>query len=69
MNNTELDLNCTKCSVAYKKPLEWAKWVDNIFYKMSLSYCDKCRKDRELAALEALPKVLNALANGTIQTN
>lgn len=34
----------------------------NIFYKWYLSFCDKCRREKELEALERLPVILESLS-------
>ena len=58
---------CIVCGVKYEKPLDFKTWNDkhpNVFFKWSMQYCDTHRKERELKALENLPAVLEALANG-----
>jgi hypothetical protein len=33
----------------------------NVFYKWSLAFCDKCRREKERESLNTLPDVLRAL--------
>jgi hypothetical protein len=32
-----------------------------VFFKWSLAFCDKCRREKEIESLKALPDVLRAL--------
>lgn len=59
-----INLTCEKCGIKYEKPETFKKYNDetpNIFFKWSLSFCDKCRKEKELEALKHLPKILPKL--------
>lgn len=60
-----LKLTCQKCTSDYEKPADFKKWKEetrnNIFFKWSLEFCDKCRKEREREALRALPNVVKVL--------
>jgi hypothetical protein len=61
-----LKLKCKKCGVDYDKPDEYDKWSKeskNVFFRWSISYCDDCRKEKEINALKELPKVIEAIAN------
>ncbi len=61
-----LKLKCEICGSEYKKPKDFKKWNDqkeNIFFKWSLKYCDKCRRKKELESLKKLPGIINALFN------
>ena len=56
-----LKLECQSCGVAYEKPQYyevWDKEYPNVFFRWSLSYCDKCRKEKEIQALKYLPQVI-----------
>jgi len=56
---------CEKCGVDYEKPATFKKWNEertNVFFRWSLAFCDKCRREKEREALKALPNVLSALA-------
>ena len=55
---------CEVCGVEYEKPLDHKRWNEkypNVFFKWSLKYCDRHRKEKEIAALESLPNALEAL--------
>ena len=59
-----IKLECKKCGVAYEKPTDFKKWNDerpSIFFKWSLAFCDKCRRWKQIKALEKLPEVIKAL--------
>jgi len=65
-----LKLKCQTCSADYEKPEDYEKWNKentNVFFKWSLAYCDKCRKEKEIEALKELPKVLEALSKNNNQ--
>ena len=60
-----LKLKCQTCGTNYEKPEDYEKWNKentNVFFKWSLAYCDKCRKEKEIQALKNLPKVMKALS-------
>lgn len=62
-----LKLECQACGAAYEKPESYSKWNTkrpNVFFKWSLMYCDKCRREKEAEALKGLPKVIEALSKG-----
>jgi len=55
---------CEKCGIDYEKPANFKKWNEentNVFFRWSLTYCDKCRREKERESLKALPNVLNML--------
>ena len=62
-----IDLKCEECGCAYEKPYVFKEHLlankRNVFFKWSLTFCDKCRRKKEVSALKALPDVLNAIAN------
>lgn len=66
--NESLKLKCEKCGCDYEKPSVYAEYLSkvngslNIFYKWYLSFCDKCRREKELEALERLPVILESLS-------
>ena len=60
-----LKLECQTCGTAYEKPIDYEKWNKehpNVFFRWSLTYCDKCRREKEIKALKDLPKVIEALS-------
>ena len=60
-----IELKCRKCSINYERPLSHVKYYKKnkqVFFKWSLEFCDKCRKEREEEALQRLPDVLKALS-------
>ena len=60
-----IKLKCEKCGIDYEKPANFKKWNDentNVFYRWSLAFCDKCRKEKEVNALKRLPEILKALS-------
>ena len=60
-----IKLECEKCGVYYEKPADFKKWNDerpNVFFKWSLTFCDTCRRKREIEGLKRLPEVIKALA-------
>lgn len=60
-----INCKCEKCGVDYEKPATFKKWNEentNVFFRWSLEFCDKCRREKERKALKALPSVLSALA-------
>jgi hypothetical protein len=61
-----IDLKCETCGTDYKKPAMFKVWNDkrtNVFYRWSLAYCDKCRRSREVKALERLPEIMKEISN------
>ena len=66
MNDT-IKLKCEECGCTYEKPYVFKehllKYKHNVFFKWSLTFCDKCRRKKEVAALKALPDVIDAIAN------
>lgn len=67
VNCPALKLECQACGAAYEKPGNYSKWNikhPNVFFKWSLTYCDKCRREKEAEALKGLPKVIEALSKG-----
>lgn len=65
-DNQNIDLKCEKCGCDYQKPKLFQEYLintnHNVFYKWSLSFCDKCRKEKEIAALKSLPEIIKILA-------
>lgn len=61
----EIKLKCEKCGCDYEKPSVFKEYLvstkHNVFYKLSLAFCDKCRREKECESLKALPNVLSAL--------
>ncbi len=60
-----LNLKCDTCGIEYEKPDDYKKFNDthkNIFYTMNLTYCDKCRREKEIEYLKELPNVVKALS-------
>lgn len=60
-----IKLKCEKCRCDYEKPSVFKEYLvstnHNVFYKWSLSFCDKCRREKELKSLKDLPDVLKSL--------
>jgi hypothetical protein len=56
-----MKLCCLKCETNYEKP-DWFAAEKNVFFRWSVTYCDKCRKEKETDALNALPSVVEALS-------
>ena len=59
-----IELKCEKCGVDYCKPKNFIKWnkeYPNIFFKWSLKFCDKHRREKQHEALKSLPNVLKNL--------
>lgn len=59
-----INCKCEKCGVDYEKPATFKKWNEentNVFFRRSLAFCDKCRREKERESLKALPDVLRAL--------
>ena len=60
-----IKLKCEKCGWDYEKPSVFKEYLvvtkHNVFYKWSLAFCDKCRRENERDSLKALPDVLRAL--------
>lgn len=62
-----IKLKCDKCGCAYEKPVVFKEYVagtkHNVFYKWSLAFCDKCRREKERESLKSLPSVIRALGS------
>jgi len=60
-----IKLKCEKCRCVYEKPSVFKEYLvatkHNVFYKFSLLFCDKCRREKEGEYLKSLPDVLRAL--------
>jgi len=59
-----IKLECESCGCRYEKPsifVEHLTTKHNVFFKWSLTFCDNCRREKELQALNALPDVLRVL--------
>lgn len=67
-----IKLKCEKCGCAYEKPAVFKEYLvetnHNVFYKWSLVFCDKCRRQKERESLKSLPGVLKALVSQQIIT-
>ena len=65
MKLTQVELKCEKFGCDYKKPSVFKEYLVatkyNVFYKWSLAFCDKCRRQKERESLKALPDVLMTL--------
>ena len=65
MEKETINLKCEKCGCDYKKPTIFKEYLItskyNVFYKWSLMYCDKCRREKEMQSLKALPDVIKKL--------
>jgi len=60
-----LKLKCSNCGTEYAKPESYkvlSKNRSNVFFKWSLLYCDKCRREKEKEALKSLPEIINILS-------
>ena len=68
-----ITLKCEICGDYYKKPEIFQEYLIktnyNIFYKWSLSFCDKCRHEKEENALKKLHNVINSLNDEFIKQN
>jgi hypothetical protein len=65
---SNINLICEKCGVKYEKPESFSKFYDsnpNVFFRWSLSFCDKCRREKEIEALKQLPYILKALVQNS----
>lgn len=66
---SEIDLKCEKCGYSYTKPAVFKEYLmatkNNVFFKWSLAFCDKCRREKEVESFKALPAILEVLS----QTN
>jgi hypothetical protein len=60
-----IKLTCEKCGSSYEKPSVFKEYLIltkyNIFYRWSLTFCDKCRREKEQASLKVLPDILKNL--------
>jgi len=65
MNEEQIDLKCKNCGTDYNKPAVFKHYLVesnfNIFYRWSLDFCDKCRREKQDNALKHLPKIINAI--------
>lgn len=66
MSDSLIDLICDKCGCNYQKPEIFKQYLvatnNNVFYKWSLLYCDKCRIERQNEALKSLPNIIKVLS-------
>jgi hypothetical protein len=63
-----LKLKCQKCGVDYEKPakyIEFNKKYPSVFWRYSLAFCDKHRKEKEVKILSQMNEVLTALSKHT----
>ena len=59
-----LKLKCEICGCDYEKPKEYREYVEkNVYFRWSLEYCDKCRREKEMKALSNLGNVVDALVD------
>jgi len=60
-------LKCEQCGIDYEKPSVFKKYLVqtkyNQFYKWSLTFCDQCRRKKEINALKCIPDILNILSD------
>jgi hypothetical protein len=59
-----INLTCKTCNSQYEKPDEYKTYSEihpNVFWKWNLTYCDTCRKAKQLESFKELPKIINAL--------
>ncbi len=61
-----LNLKCKICGCEYEKPENFKIWNakrTNVFFRWSLEFCNKCRWEKEIKALNRLPEIIKILAN------
>ena len=67
MSAEKIKLKCEICGCDYEKPSVFREYLKatkhNVFFKWSLSFCDKCRRKKEHESLKAMPEILKALSN------
>jgi hypothetical protein len=56
-----VECKCQVCGVEYEKPDSYIG-LSNVFFTMSLKYCDVCRKAKQFEALKSLPQILEILS-------
>jgi|GEM_PF-2007754 len=59
-----INLTCKKCLCKYDKLdlyNDLYNKTKNIYYKMNLEYCDKCRREIEQQAIKNIPLILTYL--------
>jgi hypothetical protein len=62
--DTMIDLKCEDCGVDYQKPERFKTYNDQyptVFFKWSLTFCNPCRKKKEVCALKNLPQIISDL--------
>lgn len=57
-----IKLICQKCGGEYQKPTAYKK-IRNVFFKFSLTFCDNCRKKKEIETIKKLPGIIKILSN------
>lgn len=61
-----IKLKCENCECHYEKPSVFKEYLVqtkfNVFYKWSLTFCDKCRREKERESLKSLPEILSILS-------
>jgi hypothetical protein len=63
-----IKLKCQKCGCDYEKPSILKKHAVeakdglHVFYEWSLTFCDKCRREKQGESLIVLPSILNLLS-------
>ena len=66
MKESLIKCKCEKCGCDYEKPSIFQNYLVetkyNTFYKWSLSFCDKCRREKERESLKALPNILMGIS-------
>ena len=60
-----IKLKCKNCGCDYEKPYVFKQYLvatnHNVFYKWSLAFCDKCRREKQRESLKVLPDILRTL--------
>ena len=63
-------LKCEKCGVEYTKPAKFIEYNNehtNVFWRWSLAFCDKHRREKQDESLKELPEILKTLANTDLE--
>lgn len=72
MEQEVIQLKCEQCGCDYEKPMNFLWYSQDgqpslYFYKRCLTYCDKCRREKEREMLKHLPEVIKALSKSEIK--
>ncbi len=60
-----INLKCQNCGVDYQKPamfVEFNKKQTDVFFRWSLTFCDKCRQEKTKESFKHLPEILKTLS-------